>query len=254
MRREENLAFITSKRPATTLGLIPKNRIYSEEQMRSALIFSDTDSRRQITVSGMGEFSLPPDRVKLIVIITSTKSNANEAKTSVERRLKYVEQTLRNYGVKDADKSIARSVTRRDTMFEAMTEITAIFVDIQRYQNCHNILVEKLDAPVVRVLDPVFSHSTLRLENIKRQASVQAVRNAKHTAEDIARTVGLHVAKAVQITEENYQEKEGALAVSGQPTSFQNLIDAKTIVVNVTLNITFELKAKERQRKKDNAQ
>ncbi len=63
--------------------------------------------------------------------------------------------------------------------------------------------------------------------------------------------MGLHVAKAVHIVEENYQEKEGILVVTGQPTSFQNLIDAKTIVVHVTLNVTFELKAKERQRRKD---
>jgi hypothetical protein len=62
--------------------------------------------------------------------------------------------------------------------------------------------------------------------------------------------VGLHVAKAVHIVEENYQEKEGILVVTGQPTSFQNLIDAKTIVVHVTLNVKFELKAKERQRRK----
>lgn len=80
---------------------------------------------------------------------------------------------------------------------------------------------------------------------------MQAVRNAKHTAEDVARTVSLHVAKAVHIVEENYQEKEGTLSVTGQPVSFQNLIDAKTITVHVTLNVTFELKAKERQRKKD---
>jgi hypothetical protein len=55
----------------------------------------------------------------------------------------------------------------------------------------------------------------------------------------------------VHIVEENYQEKEGVLTVTGQPTSFQNLIDAKTIVVHVTLSVTFELKPKERQRKRE---
>ena len=167
MRREENLSYITSNRPATTLGLLPKNRLYSDEQMRGALIFSDADARRQITVSGMGEFSLPPDRIKLIVVITSTKSSSHEAKTSVQRRLKYIEQTLRNFGVKEQDKSFVQSITRRDTMYDVTAELTAIFVDIQRYQHCHNQLVEKLDAPIVRVLDPVFFHSTLRLENLK---------------------------------------------------------------------------------------
>ena len=167
MRREENLAYITSNRPATSLGLLPKNRIYTDEQMRSALIFSDSDSRRQITVSGMGEFTLPPDRIKLVVMITSAKSKVDEAKYSVERRLNYIHQTLRNHGVKEQDKSLVQSTTRRDTMYEVSAELTAIFIDIQRYQNCHNHLVEKLDTPIVRVLDPVFFHSTLRLENLK---------------------------------------------------------------------------------------
>src|SRR5690349_5058173 len=143
MRREENLAYITSNRPALSLGIIPKNRIYTDEQMRSALIFSDTNSCRQITVTGMGDFTLPPDRVKLIVVITSTKSSVNEAKTSVTRRLKYIEQTLRNYGVKEQDKSFVQSITRRDSMYDVTAELTAIFVDIQRYQLCHNQLVEK---------------------------------------------------------------------------------------------------------------
>jgi hypothetical protein len=56
----------------------------------------------------------------------------------------------------------------------------------------------------------------------------------------------------VHIVEENYQEKEGVLSLTGQAASFQNLIDAKTITVHVTLNVTFELKAKERQHKKEN--
>ena len=167
MRREENLSYITSNRPGPILGLVPKNRKYTDEQMRGALIFADSDARRHITISGMGEFSLPPDRIKLIIVITSSKSNVNEAKISVNRRLRYIEQTLRNYGVKEQDKSLVQSITRHDTMYDVTTEITAIFIDIQRYQQCHNQLVEKLDTPVVRVLDPVFFHSTLRLENLK---------------------------------------------------------------------------------------
>lgn len=59
------------------------------------------------------------------------------------------------------------------------------------------------------------------------------------------------MAKAVHIVEEHYQEKEGVLANTDQANSLQNLIDAKTIVVHVTLNVTFELTAKERHRKKD---
>ena len=54
------------------------------------------------------------------------------------------------------------------------------------------------------------------------------------------------MAKAVQIIEEDYQEKEGIRSLPGQVNSFQNLIDAKTLTIHVTLKVTFELKAKER--------
>jgi hypothetical protein len=167
MRREENRAYITSHRPDTTLGLMPKNRTYSDEQMHGASIFSDVNSRRQITVSGMGEFSLPPDRIKLVLIVSCTKSDVNEAKASVIRRLKYIEQTLRNYGITEQDKSVVHSTMRRETMYEVKIELTAIFADFARYQLTANHLVEKLDAPIVQVLDPIFYHSTLRLENLK---------------------------------------------------------------------------------------
>lgn len=55
----------------------------------------------------------------------------------------------------------------------------------------------------------------------------------------------------MHIVEEAYQEKEGTLSATGQPASFQNLLDAKTITVHVTVNVTFELKAKERQHEKE---
>ncbi|CAF4403008.1 unnamed protein product, partial [Adineta steineri] len=61
----------------------------------------------------------------------------------------------------------------------------------------------------------------------------------------------LHLTKPVHIVEETYQEKEGILSATGRPASFQNLLDAKTITVHVTVNVTFDLKAKDRQHKKD---
>ncbi|CAF1664536.1 unnamed protein product, partial [Didymodactylos carnosus] len=109
----------------------------------------------------------------------------------------------------DQDKTVMQSTQRRDTMYEVVAEVNAIFMDFSRFQLAHNTMVEKLDTPVVRVLEPQFFHSTLRLENLKRQASVQAIRNAKHIAEDVARTVGLHVGKPTIVSEDSYQEKEG---------------------------------------------
>lgn len=55
--------------------------------------------QRQITVTGTGELKMPPDQVKLVVIISSAKQSVAEAKASVHRRFEYVYQTMRKHRV-----------------------------------------------------------------------------------------------------------------------------------------------------------
>lgn len=51
-------------------------------------------------------------------------------------------------------------------MFEVLIEIVATFADFSKYQQIHNLFVEKLDGNV-RVLQPQLYHTSLRLENLK---------------------------------------------------------------------------------------
>ena len=51
-------------------------------------------------------------------------------------------------------------------MFEVLIEIVAIFTDFAKYQQVHNLLIEKLDASV-KLLQPQLFHTSLRLENLK---------------------------------------------------------------------------------------
>lgn len=57
------------------------------------------NKQRLMTVSGTGEVRMPPDRVKLVVIVSNTKENINEAKESVHKRQEYIYQTLRKHRV-----------------------------------------------------------------------------------------------------------------------------------------------------------
>ena len=59
-----------------------------------------SNTKRSISVNAAGEFSLPPDKVKLTVVIKSIKENINDAKQSVIRRYDYVYQTLRKNRIK----------------------------------------------------------------------------------------------------------------------------------------------------------
>jgi hypothetical protein len=109
LRREKSLAYISSVQfnPKTLHPIqqpiqlsIFGNELRSQNDQLSALMFSDKNSTRTITVSASGEFSLPPDKVKLTALIRSVKSTIDEAKHSTGRRLEYVQQTLKNNSVK----------------------------------------------------------------------------------------------------------------------------------------------------------
>ena len=53
------------------------------------------NQKRIISVHGHGELTMAPDKVKLVVIIKSTKEKIEDAKQSVHRRFEYIYQTLR---------------------------------------------------------------------------------------------------------------------------------------------------------------
>lgn len=55
---------------------------------------------RLIQVSSVGVVTLPPDRCRLTIRVTSTKENVADVKESTTRRLDYIIQTLHNHSVK----------------------------------------------------------------------------------------------------------------------------------------------------------
>lgn len=55
---------------------------------------------RVIQVSSVGVVTLPPDRCRLTIRVTSTKENVADVKESTTRRLDYIIQTLQNHSVK----------------------------------------------------------------------------------------------------------------------------------------------------------
>jgi uncharacterized protein YggE len=71
-------------------------------EVKSHALLSSLDknqSKRTISVSGQSEQSLPPDRVKLFIVIKSSKESLDEARYSVDRRFEYVFMTLRKYKI-----------------------------------------------------------------------------------------------------------------------------------------------------------
>lgn len=72
---------------------------------------------RVIQVSSVGVVTLPPDRCKLTIRVTSTKENVADVKESTTRRLDYIIQTLHNHSVKV---SLYTNTESRDLYIQCM--------------------------------------------------------------------------------------------------------------------------------------
>ena len=57
-------------------------------------------SENEIRVCACGELSLPPDRCKVLINVSSRKDKVEDAKNSVSRRVDYIIQTLHNHHLK----------------------------------------------------------------------------------------------------------------------------------------------------------
>ena len=91
------------------------------------------------------------------------QESADAAKHSVQRRLDYILQALRNNGVKETQYSIHKYLERSGDQFQMLVEINVEFHDFKVCQDLCNFLVEKLDDNVV-ISRPVFCHTPGKLD------------------------------------------------------------------------------------------
>lgn len=123
--------------------------------------------QRLLTVNGTGELKMPPDQVKLVIVVSNIKANIHEAKSSVHKRYEYIYQTLRKHRINEPDISVTTSNHRRENgQYEVITEISSIIRDFKIYEAVYNLLIEKLDKSV-RIHPAEFSHTPARLDALK---------------------------------------------------------------------------------------
>ncbi|RNA30302.1 interleukin-1 receptor-associated kinase 1-binding 1 [Brachionus plicatilis] len=230
---------VLSMQPIQTVKHIMED--YQKQQM--TLINGQNgkeNPKRTVTVNGTGEIKMPPNEIKLVIVITSCKTNIEEAKSSVQRRYEYVYQTMRKYKINESNIFVNTSYCRRDDLYEVRCELSSILSDYKIYLQIYNILIEKLDK-TVKILEPELSHSPNRIEALKRQATLQAIRNAKRTALDIAQSVGLQLGKPCEIVQESFRETFGEPMDIVDVKYLSNLINEKTIKVTCNVRVTFDL-------------
>lgn len=92
------------------------------------------------------------------------QESVEEVKTSVNRRVDYVLQTLKSHHVKDF--KIHKTLNRIEKLYHMEIEVVVEFIDFSKCEQVCNLLVEKLDE-TVRVSRPHLYHSTSKLDSLR---------------------------------------------------------------------------------------
>ena len=92
------------------------------------------------------------------------QESVEEVKTSVNRRVDYVLQTLKSYHIKDF--TIHKSLQRVEKLYQMEVEVVVEFSDFSKCEQVCNLLVEKLDE-TVKVLRPFLYHTPSKLDSLR---------------------------------------------------------------------------------------
>ncbi|KAJ1151010.1 hypothetical protein NDU88_003797 [Pleurodeles waltl] len=161
---------------------LPRPRGMEEQENRSG-VTPRSAAPREVHVSGVAELSAAPDRARVSVCLSSCKETANDAKSSVNRRLEYILQSMRQHGVQEENLTVTKTFRRRENAYNMEVEICVIFEDFEKMQTISNLLVEKLDISVT-ISPPHFYHSPESVEALRRRVCLAAVGNARRKAQE----------------------------------------------------------------------
>ncbi|XP_060712685.1 interleukin-1 receptor-associated kinase 1-binding protein 1 homolog [Hemiscyllium ocellatum] len=206
-------------------------------------------AEREVQVSATAEVSAPPNRARICMLVASRKEAAAAAKSSVTRRLEYIVQSVRAHGVREDAIIVTKDFRRIENAYQMEAEVSVIFSDFGKMESCCNLLVEKLDRSVV-VGSPQFYHTTEAVENIRRQACLQAVANSRRKAFEVCRLLGQTLGRPLIVREEEIKETEGSTSEaqapdSTRPLTIQQQISNASVTVCSKVYVTFELKSKD---------
>ncbi|KAE8604855.1 hypothetical protein XENTR_v10014859 [Xenopus tropicalis] len=196
---------------------------------------------REVRVSGTAELSASPDRARVTIALSSSKAAAAEAKGSVQRRLDYIVQSLRQGGVTEENITVSKEFYRISNAYQMEATVSVIFSDFNKLWSSCNLLVEKLDNSV-NISPPHFYHTADCLEKLRREVCLGAVTNARRKAQEVCRLVGHSLGKALVIREEEMREWE-------DQTEADIKMKTATIYAASKVLATFEIKGKERHKK-----
>ena len=179
------------------LMLLLSNLVMSQNNMQT------TNIQATVDVTGEGIVKVVPDEVTIIVQVENKGQNPKELKQKNDFVINDVLQYIKS--MKIADKYVQTQYVRLNKNYDYQTKeysyvanqsISIYLKDLERYESLMNGLVER---GINRINGISFSSS--KIDELKSQARIKAIQNAKMKAEEYTNVLGQSIGKAVLISE-----------------------------------------------------
>lgn len=164
-----------------------------------------TDQKQipQVNVSGEGKIKVTPDKVSINFGVENIGKDATEVKKLNDETVDKVMKFIKKFGIPATDYQTTNVSLNRNYdydkkkyNYQAMQTVTILLKDLSKYDA---LMMGLVDTGINNISNVEFQSS--KIEEYKSAARKEAMKEAKHKAEDYVSVVGQKVGKALLISD-----------------------------------------------------
>ncbi len=210
------------------------------------------NEKRTLSVTGSGKVDAAPDVAYLTLSVETLAKNASQAvKDNSGTTNKVIEAIKAKLGKDDKVSTAGYSLApvyeynnqTNKTDFKGYRASNRIIVEAHNLKEIGNIIDSTAEAGLNNVES--LSFDTTKRDEIRREAIVEAVRDAKATAETLSKAAGVTITKILQLSPSfDYPVpvyRDYALAKEASPAAPPTPIEPGDISVSASVSIVFEI-------------
>lgn len=153
---------------------------------------------RTVTVIGSYGEIVSTDRIVFVISCQSTKTSADEARESVDKRQSYITQSCINEGGKDLKENCL--LTKSGDMFTFIKETRVTLSSTEKLDVLRNKFVEKLDSSI-KIHDTMYGFKERSLVETSKKSFTNACKVAHDKATHLCNTMDVKLGECVRIEE-----------------------------------------------------
>lgn len=218
--------------------------------LSNLVISQNTNLQPTVDVTGEGIVTIVPDEVTINVQVENKGQNPKELKQKNDRLINDVLLFIKSMGVKDSDVKTQYIRLNKNYDYQSKTysyianqSISIKLKDLSKYEDLMNGLLES----GINRIDGI-SFSSSKEKELKSQARIKAIQNAKMKAEEYVAVLNQSIGKAISISEFTnnsfpgpLNRKASMMMSSESSGASQQTISLGEIVIKTTINVSFLL-------------